>query len=99
MRRGPCWLALAGMLVAVPLWASAQQPAAHAASVSGAVHKNAAAVARQRAEVQRLQHDVTAQESGSHTAAQRLRQQDAEIAELQRQLQAAQQAGAAGKER
>ena len=96
MRRGPAWLALAGVLLAAPPWAHArQQPAAHAAHVSKTAHEEAAAVARQRAQVQRLRHDVAAQESGSQAAAQRLKQQDAEIAELQRQLQAAQQAGAA----
>ena len=89
MRRGRYWLALALMLAVAPLGARTQQPAA-----SKAVHKGAA-VAQQRAEVQRLRHDVAAQESGSQAAAQRLKQQDAEIAELQRQLQATQQAGAA----
>ncbi|MEW9570657.1 hypothetical protein ABQJ54_02760 [Rhodanobacter sp. Si-c] len=86
---------LAGVLLAAPLSAQAwQQPAANAARVARAVHKNAAAVDQQRAKVQDLQHDVAAQEAGSRAAAQRLEQQDAEIAELQRQLQAAQQAGA-----
>ena len=93
MRRGLYWLALAGALAAAPPWACAQQSTGTPAFK--AVHKQAAAVARQRAEVQRLQRDVAAQESGSHAAAQRLKQQDAEIAELQRQLQAAQPPGAA----
>jgi len=93
VRRGLCWLALAGVLAVTPLWASAQQSAdGHA---SKAVRKQTAAVSRQRAEVQRLQRDVAAQESGSRAAAERLKQQDAEIAELQRQLQTAQQSGAA----
>jgi hypothetical protein len=93
VRRDLHWLALAGALAAAPLWARAQQaPDVHA---SKAVHQEAAAVTRQRTEVQRLRHDVAAQESGSQAAAQRLQQQDAEIAELQRQLQAAQQGGAA----
>ena len=89
------WLALAVLLAAAPLWARVQQPATVATPVAKAARKNAAAVTRQRTEVQRLQQDVAAQESGSRAAAQRLKQQDAEIAELQRQLQAAQQAGAA----
>ena len=93
MRRGLSWLALAGLLAVAPLWARTQQPAA--APVSKAVHASTAAVARQRAEVQHLRQDVAAQESGSRAAAERLKRQDAEIAELQRQLQAAQQAGAA----
>jgi uncharacterized protein HemX len=93
VRRGLYWLALAGLLAVTPLWARAQQSAdAHA---SKAVRKQTAAVARQRAEVQRLQRDVAAQESGSRAAAERLKQRDAEIAELQRQLQTAQQSGAA----
>jgi len=93
VRRGPYWLVLAGALAVAPQWACAQQSTG--THVSKAVRKQAAAVARQRAEVQRLQRDVAAQESGSHAAAQRLKQQDEEIAELQRQLQAAQSSGAA----
>jgi hypothetical protein len=93
VRRGLYWLTLAGILAVMPLWARAQPSTdTHA---SKAVRKQTAAVARQRAEVQRLQRDVAAQESGSHAAAERLKQQDAKIAELQRQLQAAQPSGAA----
>jgi hypothetical protein len=89
-------LALVGVLPAAPLWAQAQQqPAAATTPVSKAVHGNAAAVAKQREAVQRLQSDVAAQEADSQAAAEKLKQQDAEIAELRRQLQAAQQAGAA----
>jgi hypothetical protein len=88
------WLALAGMLAALPLWAQTGQPAAATALVAKAVHKHADAVATQRAKVQRLQGDVVAQESDSQAAAAKLKQQDAEIAELQRQLQAAKPAGA-----
>jgi hypothetical protein len=95
VRRGPHRLALAAALAAAPLWAHAWQATADAAHVAGSVHEDAAAVVRQRAEVKRLQHDVAAQESDSRADAGRLRQQDAEIAELQRQLQAARQAGAA----
>ncbi|MBD8881018.1 hypothetical protein IHE49_11060 [Rhodanobacter sp. 7MK24] len=39
-----------------------------------------------------MQKDVAKQESGSQAAAEKLRRQDAEIAELRRQLQAVQQA-------
>lgn len=84
------WLALAAMLAAAPLWASTRPPAAAADPA-----RADAAVARQRAEVQRLQHAVAAQESGSRAAAERLDKKDAEIAELQQQLRAAQPAGAA----
>jgi len=93
-------LALAAILAAAPVWAGTRRPVDDAAYGPKTVRKDAAAVARQRAEVLRLQHDVAAQESSSRTAAQRLKQQDAQIAELQRQLQTAQQAGAgAGKGR
>jgi hypothetical protein len=100
VRRSVGWLALAAVLAVVPAWAHARHPTADAARGAKTVHGEAAALARQRAEVQRLQHDVAAQESGSRADAQRLRQQDAEIAKLQRQLQAVQRAGtAAGKGR
>lgn len=96
MKRGVAGLALlAGLLAAAPLWAQTGQPAADTARLAGAVHGNADAVARQRAEVQRLQGEVAAQESASQAAAEKLKRQDAEIAELQRQLQAARPAAAA----
>ena len=85
------WFALAGMLASAPLWAQTGQEA----PVARAVRKNAAAVVRQQAEVKRLQGDLAAQESERKAAAEKLRQQDARIAELQRQLQAASQAGTA----
>ena len=47
-------------------------------------------VAQHQAEVQRLQQDVSRQESASQQAADRLQQQDQAIAELRRQLKAAQ---------
>ncbi|MDE2086460.1 MAG: hypothetical protein KGI63_04400 [Xanthomonadaceae bacterium] len=53
---------------------------------------------KRKAEVRRLQNSVSAQESRSQAAAAKLKRQDAEIAELQRQLQAAQQAGRAAGE-
>lgn len=88
-------LALAALLAATPLWARVERPAGAAAHAAKAARQDAATVAQQRAEVQRLRHDVAAQESGSRTAAERLKRQDAEIAELQRQLQAARQAAPA----
>ncbi|RUL78432.1 hypothetical protein EKH80_05595 [Dyella choica] len=48
-------------------------------------------VAQHQSEVQRLQHDVSQQESASQEAAGRLEQQDRTIAELRRQLKAAQE--------
>lgn len=90
------WLVLASVLATAPLYAQhQQQPATATTQVSRAARKNAAAVARQRAEVQRLQNTVAAQESDSQAAAEKLKQQDAKIAELHRQLLAVQQAGAA----
>ena len=47
-------------------------------------------VAQHKAEVQHLQQDVSQQESASQQAAERLEQQDRTIAELRRQLKAAQ---------
>ncbi|MFK2875556.1 hypothetical protein [Rhodanobacter hydrolyticus] len=83
MRRGACSWVLAGLLiVAGPV----------CAQTHGSARQVATAVARQQAEVQRLQKDVAKQESGSQAAAEKLRRQDAEIAELRRQLQAVQQA-------
>ncbi len=88
-------LALAALLASAPSWARVEPPAGAAARAAKATPQDAATLARQRAEVQRLQHDVAVQESGGRAAAERLKQQDAKIAELQRQLQAVQQAGAA----
>jgi septal ring factor EnvC (AmiA/AmiB activator) len=47
-------------------------------------------VSQHQAEVQRLQQDVSQQESASQQAAERLQQQDRTIAELRKQLKAAQ---------
>jgi septal ring factor EnvC (AmiA/AmiB activator) len=47
-------------------------------------------VTQHQAEVQRLQQDVSQQESASQQAADRLEQQDRTIAELRKQLKAAQ---------
>jgi septal ring factor EnvC (AmiA/AmiB activator) len=47
-------------------------------------------VTQHQAEVQRLQQDVSQQESASQQAAERLEQQDRTIAELRKQLKAAQ---------
>lgn len=95
MKRGLAWLALVGVLSA-PLWAQAQeQPTAATTRASRTARNDAATVARRRAAVQRLQGDVAAQEADSQAAAEKLKQRDAEIAELRRQLQAAQQDGSA----
>jgi len=47
-------------------------------------------VTQHQAEIQRLQQNVSQQESASQQAADRLQQQDRAIAELRRQLKAAQ---------
>ena len=47
-------------------------------------------VAQHQAEVQRLQQDVSEQESAGQQAAEKLQQQDQSIAELRKQLKAAQ---------
>ncbi|HUA81812.1 MAG TPA: hypothetical protein VL997_15665 [Dyella sp.] len=49
-------------------------------------------VSQHQAEVQRLQKDVTQQETASQQAAERLQQQDRTIAELRKQLKATQDA-------
>ncbi|MBD8900269.1 hypothetical protein [Rhodanobacter sp. DHG33] len=88
-------LVLAGALLAPALWAQSQ-PAA-TAQVSKDARKDAAAVAKQRTAVQQLQNDVAAQEASSKAAAEKLKEQDAEITRLQEQLQATQQAGEAAR--
>ncbi|GLQ94118.1 hypothetical protein [Dyella acidisoli] len=52
-------------------------------------------VARHQAEVQRLQQDVSEQESAGQQAAEKLQQQDQSIAELRKQLEAARAASKA----
>ena len=94
--RGAHGLVLIGLLAAVPSWANAS--AIQPVPAARPTHQRAGVIARQQAEVQRLQKDVTAQESDSRAAAEKLRQQDAEIAELRRQLQAAQRTGKAAGE-
>lgn len=84
--------ALVAVAPLAPAFASqrAEAPATRAAATR-------AAVSHQRAKVERLEHAVADQEAGSHAATQRLREKDARIAELQRQLQAVQAGGGASR--
>jgi TolA-binding protein len=79
-------LGLLGCLLATGLWAQSSPDTARVAA------KTNQDVARHQAEVQRLQQDVGRQESASQQAAERLQQQDRTIAELRKQLKAAQAA-------
>ena len=82
-------LVLAGsLLVASTAWADPPPSAANAKAAK--VNQR---VAQHQAEVQRLQKDVSQQESASRQAAARLQQQDRAIAALRQQLKAAQEAG------
>jgi septal ring factor EnvC (AmiA/AmiB activator) len=80
-------LVLLGCLLASNLFA---QSSAGAVRQAEKVNQR---VTQHQAEVQRLQQDVNQQESASQQAAERLQQQDRTIAELRKQLKAA-QAGA-----
>lgn len=82
--------ALATALSLAPAWAH-QRAGTNAAGTDA----GKAAVARERAQVKHLEHAVAGQEAGSQTAAKRLQEKNARIAELQRQLQAAQAASGA----
>ena len=80
-------LTVVGILLAAPVWAAPPAGAARAGSTSAP----ALPTVRQRmrhdqVEVTRLQKEVARQESASQRANKRLEQQDAQIAELQRQL-------------
>lgn len=81
-------LVVVGLLLGAPAWAA--PPAGSVARASSTAAPVLPAV-RQRmqhnqAEVKRLQREVVRQESASQRANQRLEQQDAQIAELRRQL-------------
>ncbi|GLQ89742.1 hypothetical protein [Dyella flagellata] len=78
-------LVLLGCLLASKVFA---QSSADTVSRVEEVHQR---VAQHQSEVQHLQQDVSQQESASQQAADRLQQQDRTIAELRRQLKAAQQ--------
>ena len=77
-------LVLLGCLLASNLFA---QSSAETARQTEKVNQR---VAQHQAEVQRLQQDVSQQESASQQAADRMQQQDRAIAELRKQLKAAQ---------
>ena len=79
-------LVLLGCLVAFNAWAQSSRDTAQEATD---VRQQ---VARHQTEVQRLQQDVSQQESASQQAAQKQQQQDQAIAELRKQIEAARQA-------
>lgn len=90
MRHRLLWALPAAVLIA----ASAAPVAAMPATTPKArpqAQAETAKLATQHAEVDRLRHAVAAQESGNQDAARQLRQRDARIAELQRQLRAVSQ--------
>jgi hypothetical protein len=77
-----------GLVLASTAWAGSSQPGPlqtgkSATSLSQARQR----LARNQAEVKRLEQDVARQESDSKRASERLQQQDQAIAELQKQLQ------------
>jgi septal ring factor EnvC (AmiA/AmiB activator) len=78
-------LVLLGCLLAFNGWAQSSTATSREAA------KINQRVTQHQAEVQRLQHDVSQQESASQQAAQKLQQQDQAIAELRKQIEAAQQ--------
>lgn len=93
MRASCLLLAAASLLAVVPAWADrSHRPAATVPQAKAAKHE-AKALAARRGEVKRLEQNVAAQEASGHAAAQRLQRQDAEIAELKRQLQAVKPSG------
>ncbi|WP_233842369.1 hypothetical protein [Dyella sp. 2HG41-7] len=79
-------LVLVGCLLSSVSWAQSSSD-----STKAVVNVNRRVVQHQ-AEVQRLQKNVTQQETASQQAAERLQQQDRTIAELRQQLKATQDA-------
>jgi len=78
-------LVLLGCLLAFNSWAQSSRDTTREAT------EMSQQVAQHQAEVDRLQQDVSQQESTSQLAAEKLQQQDQAIAELRRQLKATQQ--------
>lgn len=81
--------ALVAALLVTPVTAAL---AAHTPEAQPQARPEAAKLAKQRVEVDRLRHDVATQKSGGQDAASKLRQRDARIAELKKQLRTLQQA-------
>ena len=82
-------LVLLGCLFVSSIWA--QSPP----DTSKQADKISQQVAQHQTEVERLQQDVNQQESASQQAAEKLQQQDRAIAELRKQLKAAEGASKA----
>ncbi|CAM5504884.1 hypothetical protein [Rhodanobacter lindaniclasticus] len=80
-------LAVIGILLAAPAWAAPPAGVAHASSTPAPAPPTVRErVQRNQVEAKRLQREVARQESASQRASERLDQQDAQIAELRRQL-------------
>lgn len=80
-------LVLLGCVLSSAVWAQSSP-----ADTAKAVTKTHQRVAQHQAEVERLQQDVSRQESASQQAAERLQQQDRAIEALREQLKAVQAA-------
>ena len=93
-RLGQVGLLLAALAGSAHAWSappsapSAPYGAASAASARASLVRIDRGVAQHRAEVLRLQRDIARQQAHGQQASARLREQDRQIAELQRQLQA-----------
>lgn len=80
-------LAALGILLTAPAWAAPPAGTARAGSTAApALPAVRQRMQRNQVEVKRLQQEVARQESASQHASRRLEQQDAQIAELRRQL-------------
>lgn len=79
-------VAVAGLLTVSSAWAGS---ANHASVLKAPANlpKTRQAVARQQAEVTRLQHHISAEQARSQQAGEQLQQQDQTIAALRKQLQ------------
>ena len=86
----PVRLCVAALAISSVAWAGNGRPVPHGgtppATTSSLIQQVERGVAVNKQEIKRLQDDMVRQESSSQQAAERLRQQDQTIAELQRQL-------------
>lgn len=85
------WLAVAACATSVTAWAGQAQALVAPTTAASAAPVSSMQVQQRllddRVEIARLQHAVKQQESHSKQANERLRQQDAQIRKLQKQLQ------------
>lgn len=90
-RLGQVGLLLAALVGPVRAWASQPSAPSGATAVAAArasLQRIDHRLTQHRVEVRRLQRDIARQQARSQQASARLREQDRQIAELQRQLQA-----------